>query len=85
MKIVAFLPALALAVGLGASPAQVWAANADHPDQNVDKRNDAGNDTGNSKVDRLNSGQLDENQGAQATQGAGPSGPPAADSHSTQK
>ncbi len=38
------------------------AANADAPDQNVDKRNDAGGSTGNDQVDRLNKGQLDQNQ-----------------------
>jgi len=38
------------------------AANADAPDQNVDKRNDAGGSTGNDQVDQLNKGQLDQNQ-----------------------
>jgi len=38
------------------------AANADAPNQNVDKRNDAGGSTGNDQVDRLNKGQLDQNQ-----------------------
>lgn len=81
MKLVAFLPALVLAVGLGTCPAPAWAANADHPDRNVDPRNDAGNDTGNSQVDRLNSGQLDENQGSPARGVPGPAAPPATDSH----
>jgi hypothetical protein len=45
---------------LAAAPA--LAANADTPAQNVDKRNDAGGSTGNEQVDRLNKGQLDENQ-----------------------
>ena len=43
-----------------ASPAV--AANADHPHQNVNKANDKGGDTGNSKVEQLNRGQLDANQ-----------------------
>ena len=38
------------------------AANAEAPSQNVDKSNDAGNSTGNDRVDSLNKGQLDENQ-----------------------
>ena len=37
------------------------AANADHPYSNIDRRNDAGNDTGDSQVERLNEGQLDRN------------------------
>jgi hypothetical protein len=58
--------AAVLAVALPASrPA--FAANADQPYQNVNKANDAGNNTGNSQVDKLNSGQLDENQKAPAT------------------
>ncbi len=58
--------AAALAVALPAArPA--FAANADQPYQNVNKANDAGNDTGNAQVDKLNSGQLDENQKAPAT------------------
>jgi hypothetical protein len=52
------LPATALMLSL-AAPA--IAANADHPYSNVDKRNDAGNDTGDSRVDNLNNGQLNEN------------------------
>ena len=53
----ALLVALSL---LAASPG--LAANADKPDQNVDKSNDVGGSTGNDQVDRLNKGQLDENQ-----------------------
>ena len=45
---------------LAAAPA--LAANADAPNRNVDKSNDAGGPTGNDKVDQLNKGQLDENQ-----------------------
>lgn len=85
MKAVPLLPALALALGLGLAPAPLRAANADHPDQNVDKRNDAGNDTGNSQVDRLNSGQLDENQRPPAAAGATAPTPPAAASAPSQR
>ncbi len=47
--------------GHGAPDAIVLAANADNPYGNVDKRNDKGNDTGDGKVDTLNSGQLNRN------------------------
>ncbi len=50
----------ALLLGCGVAPAM--AANADQPYKNVDKRNDSGNDTGDSRVDGLNRAQLDENQ-----------------------
>jgi hypothetical protein len=46
--------------------APVLAANADAPYSNVDKSNDRGNDTGDSRVDSLNRSQLDENQPRQA-------------------
>ncbi len=39
----------------------VMAANADNPYGNIDRRNDKGNDTGDSKVDQLNAGQLNRN------------------------
>lgn len=52
--------AITITLLLGAAPA--LAANADAPQSNVDKRNDAGNSTGNNKVDALNRGQLDGNQ-----------------------
>ena len=51
---------VALALAFPAVPA--LAANADHPQENVDKSNDKGGPTGDSKVDDLNKGQLDENQ-----------------------
>ncbi|HST74057.1 MAG TPA: hypothetical protein VLJ20_01695 [Acetobacteraceae bacterium] len=56
------LPALAIAVtaALTLAPAPGHAANADNPYGNVDHRNDAGNDTGDSKVDQLNAGQLNQ-------------------------
>ena len=63
MKPLALLPALALvaATALAVAPAPARAANADNPYGNVDHRNDAGNDTGDSKVDQLNAGQLNQN------------------------
>ncbi len=51
---------LILALTLLATP--VLAANADAPDKNVDKSNDAGGSTGNTQTDKLNNGQLDANQ-----------------------
>ena len=55
------MKALVVTFGLlAAVPA--LAANADAPNRNVDKSNDAGGPTGNDKVDQLNKGQLDENQ-----------------------
>jgi len=77
MNVIRFVSALMLGAGLLA-PAPLLAANADAPYQNVDKRNDAGNDTGNSQVDRLNSGQLDANQPPASGQGAAPAAPPSA-------
>mgnify|MGYP000058205493 CR=1 FL=1 len=65
-----------LAIGASA-PAQ--AANARNPYGNVDRRNDAGNDTGNAEVDRLNDMQLERNyQGPRYPVGPDlPPGPPA--------
>ena len=77
MKTMTLLPALALGLGLGLAPAQLLAANADDPHQNVDKRNDAGNSTGNSQVEGLNSQQLDANQQPPANPGGTASSPPA--------
>jgi len=51
------LVALALLAG-----APALAANADQPNTNVDKSNDAGGSTGNAQTDKLNNGQLDKNQ-----------------------
>lgn len=63
--------ALALATGL-ASP--VLAANARHPYQNVDRRVDRGNPTGDDMTARLNDQQLNSVQnGGAGTLGAGPS------------
>ena len=73
--------ALALALLLGlAAPAfttPALAANAEAPNSNVDKRTDAGNSTGNDKVDTLNRGQLDANQRPAASQPASPAPAPA--------
>ena len=60
MKTVLVLAALALASAGALRPA--YAAHAGAPYTNVDRRNDAGNDTGDSQVDQLNAAQL--NQGA---------------------
>jgi hypothetical protein len=43
------------------APSRGFAAHAGAPYTNVDHRNDAGNDTGDSQVDRLNEQQLDAN------------------------
>lgn len=62
------MKALILALTLLATP--VLAANADAPDKNVDKSNDAGGSTGNTQTDKLNNGQLDANQKPSSSQGA---------------
>jgi hypothetical protein len=49
--------ALSALTWLAASPMS-FAANANNPYGNVDHRNDAGNDTGDSRVDALNQAQL---------------------------
>ncbi len=59
MKVLIALSALALAAGATARPA--LAAHAGAPYANVDHRNDAGNDTGDSQVDQLNAAQSDGN------------------------
>jgi hypothetical protein len=57
MKIViAFTGALLLA-----APFAAHAADAEHPYSNIDHRYDAGNNTGDSQVDRLNEAQLESN------------------------
>ncbi len=71
MKTAIILFALALAAGAPVHPA--LAAHAGAPYKNVNHKNDAGNDTGDSKVDQLNAAQLNSNyQG-----GNPPSAPPA--------
>ncbi len=55
MKLHGLLAALALAV----APAAARAADALHPYSNIDHRVDAGNDTGDSRVEALKQAQLD--------------------------
>ena len=71
--------ALALLLGFAAPPltTSALAANAEAPNSNVDKRTDAGNSTGNDKVDALNRGQLDTNQKPAAPQPVAPAPVPA--------
>jgi hypothetical protein len=62
-----------MAIGWVLCPHAGYAANASAPYANVDHRNDAGNDTGDSQVDKLNDMQLDKNyQGPTYPQGAPP-------------
>jgi hypothetical protein len=58
------LPAIAAGalLGLAALPVAAHAADADKPYSNVNKKNDAGNNTGDKSVDKLNAEQLDQNQ-----------------------
>ncbi len=44
-------------------PATAWAANARNPYGNVNRANDAGNDTGDSQVEALNQAQLNAARG----------------------
>ena len=63
----AALPAGAMAAGAMPTPpvasrsAAIPVANADNPQTNVNPKVDAGNSTGDSKVDNLNAGQLNRN------------------------
>ena len=63
MKTLTLLRALAIAAApaWALSPSMVFAAHADAPYRNVDRSNDMGNDTGNSRVEGLNDQQLNEN------------------------
>ncbi len=61
MKIATMLAAFALVAAPAMIPSVAHAAHAGAPYKNVDKRNDAGNDTGDSKVDQLNAQQLNQN------------------------
>ena len=70
MLLFRFAPILAAALWCGAGTAAhagnpdaaiIPVADADHPYSNIDRSNDAGNDTGDSQVDRLNAQQLNEN------------------------
>ena len=70
----AFALALASASLLQAPSAE--AANANQPYQNVDKSNDKGNDTGDSKVETLNNAQSDRNYVGQNKADQGNNGQP---------
>jgi hypothetical protein len=63
MNLIKLLPAVAfaLAPALACAPSPAYAAHAGAPYTNVDHSNDMGNDTGDSKVEGLNAGQLNEN------------------------
>jgi len=69
MEMKAVLIAFAVAMGVGSVASPVLAANARHPYQNIDRRVDQGNPTGDDQVDRLNSQQL-----GGGSLGAGPQG-----------
>ena len=64
------LTALALLTAIGSVP--TYAANARRPYANVDRRNDRGNDTGDSRVEQLNQTQLDNARAANGGQVAQP-------------
>lgn len=53
------MTALALTMALGTVAPAAMAANARHPNRNVDKRVDKGGPTGDDQVDRLNQQQFD--------------------------
>ena len=72
MKTTLMLAALALASGAALRPA--YAAHAGAPYANVDKRNDAGNDTGDSQVDQLNAAQLGQGVAPAPSQPITPNG-----------
>ena len=59
MRMLSATLALVVAAGSALYSAPSIAANARQPYSNVNKRNDKGNDTGDSQVERLNQQQLD--------------------------
>jgi hypothetical protein len=63
MKFLTFLRGAAVAIvpAFVLAPAAGFAAHAGAPYTNVDHSNDMGNDTGDSQVESLNAGQLNEN------------------------
>jgi hypothetical protein len=61
MKTAALLSALVFATGVALVPVASYAAHAGAPYQNVDRKTDKGNDTGDAKVDELNDAQLNKN------------------------
>ena len=67
MRPIQTLATAGLALALAAGTAV--AANVNQPYQNVDKSNDKGNDTGDSKVGALNNAQTDQNYKGQNYKG----------------
>jgi hypothetical protein len=61
MKTLALLRTFALAAVPALAPAAAFAAHAGAPYTSVDHSNDMGNDTGDSRVEGLNSAQLNQN------------------------
>ena len=61
MKTLALFRAVVLAAVPALAPGAAFAAHAGAPYTNVDHSNDMGNDTGDSRVEGLNSAQLNEN------------------------
>ena len=61
MKTLALLAAIAFVATPAIVPSAAHAAHAGAPYKNVNKKNDAGNDTGDAKVDELNAQQLNQN------------------------
>ena len=63
MKILTLLRALTIAAmpAIALAPTTGFGAHAGAPYRNVDRSNDQGNDTGDSRVEGLNGGQLNEN------------------------
>ena len=62
-KAMAYAAVVTLVLGTGCllTPTGAQAAHAGAPYTNVDRSNDMGNDTGDSKAESLNSSQLDQN------------------------
>ena len=61
MRTLSLLRTFALAAVPALAPAAAFAAHAGAPYTNVDHSNDMGNDTGDSRVEGLNSTQLNQN------------------------
>jgi len=70
----AALVAFALVIGVGYAASPVLAANARHPYQNIDRRVDQGNPTGDDQVERLNQQQLGGPSTGMPSQGYGTQG-----------
>ncbi len=78
MRIIPLAAAFAFAASAGALVAShpALAAHAGAPYANVDRSNDAGNDTGDAKVDALNAAQLNSNYWQAARQPGAVPNPP---------